>query len=421
MSQTLKLETKNSISSVCFLQICHSQKKIPIDKSTLTIGRAKYCDITLDDSYLSKQHCKIEKRINGYFLKDLASTNGTKINGVYIKEAQLKDGDLINFGRSSIKFIQNLNAIKPQLLGSKNLAFQRQLDFLPQLAQSEFPLLITGPSGTGKEIIASQIHKLSKRATEPFITINCSALTESLIESELFGHSKGSFTGAENARLGAFETARNGTLFLDEIGDLPLSLQPKLLRALENSEIKAVGSDKVKKINVRIISATHKNLESLVESQKFREDLFYRLSVLQFHTPPLKRRKEDIVSFIYYFSKEFKVSLSHLAIKRLEQVYWPGNIRQLKNTIAKISVFFSNKTRVSEDDVNFLLSQSERKSSHSKSKEIPLYKKNEFQLIHKMLHENHGNQRKTALDLGMPKSTLHDKIKSYNLNIEDYK
>jgi transcriptional regulator with GAF, ATPase, and Fis domain len=198
--------------------------------------------------------------------------------------------------------------------------------------------------------MAQSIHRLSNRNKGPYVSINCSALSESLFESELFGHVKGSFTGATGDRKGAFESARGGSLFLDEIGDLPMSLQPKLLRALENREIQAVGSDRPIKTDVRVIAATHQNLKSLVKSGHFREDLFYRLYVVHLQVPGLNQRMEDFEDILYRFAKEYRVRFSHAAILALKKHSWPGHIRELKNTVARSRALFMSQ-EIQESDV----------------------------------------------------------------------
>ena len=228
----------------------------------LTLGREASNHILIDDAFTSARHTRIERKTNGFLLRDLRSRNGTFLNGAHIFEAMLSDGDRIRLGETDLIFTcEEQTDTNPLTLQSRNPAWNLQLEKLPNIAQAPFPVLLTGPSGTGKDIVAQFIHRLSTRKNGPFVSVNCSALSESLVESELFGHVRGSFTGATSDRKGAFEAARGGTLFLDEIGDLPLSLQPKLLRALENNQIRPVGSDKPLQTDVRIVAATHHDLK----------------------------------------------------------------------------------------------------------------------------------------------------------------
>ena len=399
---------------------------LPIQQSTqesyevgdfLTIGREDCNTIPINDPFASGRHIRIEKRARGYLLRDMQSRNGTYINGTGIIEAYLQNNDKIMVGESIFIFSKLKKALSP--LKSGNEKWNLQLQRLPAIANTDYTVLVIGPSGTGKEIVSKWIHQNSNRRDYPYITINCSALSESLIESELFGHIRGSFTGATDDRKGAFEAARGGTLFLDEIGDLPLSLQPKLLRALENCEIRPVGSDKSVKTNVRIIAATHKNLKQKVMKHEFREDLYHRLNICRVTPPSLINRMEDFESLLYQFAKDQKVGFSFNAIEKLKNHTWPGNIRELKNVIIRAAAYFPGK-RIHEDDLLQLL-ETENDSNDeiyatTEQDDLPPLKEIERNLILSKLQKNYGNQRKVAEDLKMPKSTLHDKLKTYKID-----
>ncbi len=235
----------------------------------------------------------------------------------------------------------------------RNSKMQELLRILPKIAESNSNVLITGESGTGKEFFATALHNLSPRKENKFVAINCASLPEGLLESELFGHMKGAFTGAVSNKQGLFEVADKGTLFLDEIGDMPLSLQAKLLRVLENSTFRRVGGTSDIKVDVRIIAATNKNLKEQIESGRFREDLFYRLNVIPIHLPPLRERREDIPLLIDYFIKKYskvpkKVSPS--AMKLLINCPWKGNIRELENAIERI-VLMTDQEEITVSDI----------------------------------------------------------------------
>lgn len=388
----------------------------------LTIGRDLANHIVLEDEFTSTRHARLERKATGFLLRDLRSRNGTFVNGARVVEAMLNDGDRLRIGQTDMVFLyQRPNHENLTNLTSKNPIWQQQLMRLPFIAQAQYPVLLTGPSGTGKDILAQAIHRHSSRRNGPFVSVNCSALTEALVESELFGHVRGSFTGATNDRKGAFEAARGGTLFLDEIGDLPLTLQPKLLRALENQQIRPVGSDETVETDVRIVAATHHDLRKLVFEERFRADLFFRLNVMQIQAPALRDRMEDFEDLFYAFAKSLRVRFSFLAIQKMKAHTWPGNIRELKNVIARAKAYCGSGEVTPENvvelidvlpgEVTPLNAGPMYKPSRSVIKEI------EVEMIRSRLIANRGNQRKTAVDLGMPKSTLHDRIKVYGINV----
>ena len=305
--------------------------------SQLSIGRSPANQACIDgDPYISMRHCVIEKCGGQYVLRDLQSSNGTYLNGQNVLKVVLKDRDCIGVGRSRLDFSFSLDDTKSlSPLESKNTAWAEKLSLVPSMASSGLPVLITGPSGSGKEMMARAMHNLSPRHMGPFVSLNCGALSEQLVESELFGHLEGSFTGAHRARRGVFRAAAGGTLFLDEVGDLPMPLQSKLLRAIENQEIKPVGADVPVSVDVRIVTATHKSLADQVRTKEFRQDLYFRLNVLQVAVPALRQRLEDFEGFLYHFAKQYKVSFSGEEIEFLKQHPWAGNIRELKNFVAR--------------------------------------------------------------------------------------
>lgn len=400
----------------------HIQKVIP---DFLSIGRDISNSIPLNDTFTSSRHCRIEKKGNQFIVKDLRSRNGTYVNGTQVLEANIKHGDVIQVGQTQIRVKSETRAYPKTKLSSKNEFYRKQLESLPLIAQSDFPVLILGPTGSGKELIAQEIHNLSNRSYESKVNLNCSAFTPNLVESQLFGHISGSFTGATKDRKGAFQEAHEGTLFLDEIGDLPLDVQPKLLRALEYGEITPVGSDKSIKVDVRIIAATHKDLEQLVNEGKFREDLLYRLKTFIINPPSLSARPEDFESLLFQLAKEFRVRFSHNAIEKLKTLSWPGNIRQLRQTVQRASVLFQAKS-VEPEDVQFIIDDVKPKAQKSLEELInpknvtinqPILKQVEKEIIIERLIANKGNQRQTAKELGIAKSTLHDKVKAYRIEL----
>ena len=261
--------------------------------------------------------------------------------------------------------------LKKELDREKNIssvigesAVMRQIfQDIQQISHSTSNILVTGESGTGKEVIARTVHTASTLKSKPFIAVNCGAIPETLIESEMFGHKKGSFTGAITDKKGFFELANGGTLFLDEIGELPLAVQPKLLRALQEKVVRMVGGVSDKKVQVRFIAATNRNIEKMVQLNQFREDLFYRLNVIRIHIPPLRERKEDISLFVKYFLKKYSQKLnipekkiSEKAAKLFQQYHYPGNVRELENLVERV-VILGGDEEIREEDVSSFLEQ----------------------------------------------------------------
>lgn len=412
-----------------FLKLNVKNQTIPysLSQPITTIGCSTEANISLPYGKIDSRHCRIEKKTNKQFtIRDLRSSSGTFVNGTRIIEALLNPGDKIKVNEFSFEFTNDEQpAPKPistyhleNFFKTNNLKWKQTLDSLPNMARSPYPVLILGPSGTGKELAAQAIHKNSTRSEGPFISVNCSALAENLIESELFGHNKGSFTGAISDRKGAFETARGGTLFLDEIGDLSYNLQAKLLRALENREVRPVGSDIVIKTDVRVISATHQNLFEKMNTSNFRSDLFYRLNVISITTPALFDRMEDFEDIFFNLCKEVRVRFSFKAIRLLKNHNWPGNIRELKNVVSRASALYGKLT-IDETLVSTLIDlnthdpQNFHEATQAIRKKSNLIKEMEKSMILSRLHANKGNQRRTANELGMPKSTLNDRLKEY--------
>lgn len=294
-------------------------------------------------------------------------------------------------------------------------------DLIKRVSEVDVNVHIEGESGTGKELVSKAIHFNSHRKNNQFIAINCAAIPETLLESELFGHTKGAFTGATEMQKGVFETANGGTLFLDEISEMPYKLQSKLLRVLENWEIKAIGSDKIKKIDVKLISASNQNLKELVFQKKFREDLYYRIATFNIIIPPLRERIDDIPLLVDYFleklSKKFgkKITITPAALKFLMQQQWEGNVRELDNILER-AIITSNDTILKESSFKFYSSSSPSKSNLNgfAAKNISL-KEMEKEYIKKTLEECKWNKLKASKLLGIDRKTLYNKISEYKL------
>lgn len=311
------------------------------------------------------------------------------------------------------------------IIGKSN-KMQGVFDLIERVSKVDSNILITGESGTGKGLVANIIHLKSKRAKNPFIKVSCAALPETLLESELFGHEKGSFTGAIKRRYGRFEMAKDGTIFLDEVGEIPMSIQVKLLRAIQESEFERVGGEETIKVDVRIISATRKNLEKAIEDGEFREDLYYRLKVIPIHIPPLRERKEDIPLLVDYFIKRFNKKLSRLveitseALKCLMDYDFPGNVRELENIIER-SVALSAGDTINAYDIVMAVEKDGFISL--RDEDIPSLKevisKTEMTHLMKVLEKTNWNRIKTAKILGISRKNLWEKLKAYNIVSEN--
>jgi len=317
----------------------------------------------------------------------------------------------------------------------KSEAMQTVFKMIGQVSQSEATVLVTGESGTGKELVARAIYHHSQRADKPFLAINCAAIPENLLESELFGHEKGSFTGAQDRRIGKFEQCDKGTIFLDEIGDMPLSTQTKILRVLQNGEFQRVGGNQTITVDVRVIAATNKEPERQVAEKKFREDLYYRLNVVRIHLPPLRERPADIPVLVDYFLQQTGTvkSIAAPALKLLQKHSWPGNVRELENVMERAAVV-ARGTSILLDDLpgdvrepRILSVPAEEKSDSvdaavkilfALAKRDPKFKiilAVERELITRALQETNGNQVQTAKLLGITRATLRKRIEKFGI------
>lgn len=350
------------------------------------IGKVLFRDVTEIDA-IRKKFDSIENDLNS-LKSELMQTHTTKYD--------LKD--VITLNEGMIKLKSHVN----------------------RLSTSDSNITITGESGTGKELFAHSIHSNSSRRYKPFVKVNCAAIPDNLLESELFGYEKGAFTGANLAKMGKFEIADGGTLFLDEIGDMPLQMQAKILRTLQEGEVERIGSNKTRRVDVRIIAATNRNLDEMIREKSFREDLYYRINVINFKIPPLKKRKEDIVIISNHILDEFNHKY-HKNVKGLSQKAknillsheWPGNVRELRNVIERAYHIMDGEIHIQPYHLPAYLTK-----SHVMEDQLPLKKmmeENERKIIIDRLLAFNGNRTQTAKDLGISRMALHNKIEKYNL------
>jgi len=408
------------------------QKTFSIEGKQVTIGSQEDNHCVLNDPTVSRHHAAIEETGEGYVLRDLGSTNGTSLSGIPIKEAYLEYGSIIGLGNTRLQFVplEETVEIPPSqehyfgdVFGG-SVEMKRIFTMLKKISPTDITVTIEGETGTGKELVARAIHSRSQRAKGPFVVIDCGSISKNLIESELFGHEKGAFTGATQARRGAFEMANGGTIFIDEIGELGLEMQPKLLRVLEQREVRRVGGNEVFKVNVRVIAATNRDLASEVQKGRFREDLFYRISVVKIHLPPLREKGEDIPFLTQKFAREFSeqygsgegVAVSAEAHEILRHYHWPGNVRELRNVITRAMAMGDGKVLQPRDFIMPLPSEGRPRGTTLDSLVGKTLEEIEKAAIMKTLEANGGNKSVAARVLGIAYSTLYEKIKKYELS-----
>ena len=314
----------------------------------ITVGTHDSCDLRLTDPAVSRQHFEIVLVPTGYRIRDLDSLNGVKLDGLRVFDAVVDRACTIELGSTRLLLTPTADSVdvpvSPQtrcgpLLG-RSARMRRVFEVLRKVSPTPTTVLLTGESGTGKEVAARAVHELSPRAEGPFIVVDCGALPPTLIESELYGHERGAFTGADRSRRGAFEEAAGGTLFLDEIGELPLDLQTRLLGAIERRQVQPLGGAKPRPIDVRLVAATNRDLRREVNRGAFRSDLYFRLAVVTIEMPALRDRPEDIPLYVDAFMQEYSaegqpLDVSPQTIEALQQRAWPGNVRELRNALER--------------------------------------------------------------------------------------
>ena len=434
----------------------------------IRIGRGREADLQLPDRSVSRFHARIYRFGNRYFLADMSSRNGTHINGKPVTQLPLDDGQTFTIGPYRIHFLwpagtplpgdeptvapgaSPLPSIAPAASAASDATYlppisarklanterenindtfgmignsqpiRKLIETIRRVGPSDAAVLIEGETGSGKELVARGLHNASNRSYRPFIVVNCGAISPELIESELFGHERGAFTGATAQRRGAFELAHNGTIFLDEIGELPYALQPKLLRALEQKEIKRVGGNETLLADARILAATNRNLKEEVIKKTFREDLYFRIGAICISASPLRQRREDIAPLSKHFLALLSTNtarpiptLSPAAFAILVSHDWPGNVRELRNAIQR-AVVMAEGEKLDAADFSFLHTSS-NDSTEQGAQELTRWEQAERTNILAELSRQNGNKTRTAKALGIAKSTLFEKLKKYGI------
>jgi DNA-binding NtrC family response regulator len=439
--------------------------EVRLGQKEVKIGRGHEADLQLPDPSVSRLHAKIFRVGRQYFLADLRSRNGTHAEGKRITQLALEDGRMfqvgpfrIHFHRPASGFPAGEEPTAPPGMASSSFdstgakpvrhakrteapvvtvespfglvggsAHVRKLvATIRRVAASDVPVLIEGETGSGKELVARGIHDASARRERPFIVVNCGAISPDLIESELFGHEKGAFTGATAQRKGAFELANSGTIFLDEIGELPVLLQPKLLRALEQKEVKRVGGNDLLLADVRILAATNRNLLEEIARKTFREDLYFRIGAITVSIPPLRDRREDVApiarQFLAGMEKPASGALPVLSPAALDAMIshdWPGNVRELRNAIQRAVVMAENG-ELTGHDFSFLRRAAEPEAGAETPSGLSRWEQAERTNILGELARQMGNKTKAARELGIAKSTLFEKLKKYGIRTAEF-
>jgi len=313
----------------------------------ITLGSGHGCDVLLSDPTVSRKHLEAAPGPEGVVLRDLGSTNGSFVQGAKFQELTLGFGTEVTIGKTVLKYVPNeesldLGPSESESYGGlvgRDPKLRRLFRLLDDVAATDATVLIEGETGTGKELIAEEIHRHSPRKNGPFVVFDCGAVPDDLIESALFGHVRGAFTGAVTDRRGAFEEADGGTLFLDEIGELSLAVQPALLRALDKQSVRPVGGTSYTRASVRVVAATNRNLRAEIAARQFREDLYYRVAVVRMQVPPLRDRPDDIPLLVDHFVRQFRsgqsLEVASDDMARLQRHSWLGNVRELRNVIER--------------------------------------------------------------------------------------
>ena len=403
----------------------------------LTVGKAADNDLVLTDDTVSRHHCEIVRAPDGLHVRDLESTNGTKVDGTRIREAMVTPGSVLKVGEVEIQFrpsVQKVEVLPSEKTSfgpayGQSLAMRTIFGVLERIAPTDATVLLEGETGTGKDVLARAIHQSSNRSTKPFLVVDCGAVTYSLIESELFGHERGAFTGAVSTRQGAFELADGGTVFLDEIGELPIDVQPKLLRVLETREFRRVGGNRPMQSNVRVIAATKRDLQREVGTGKFREDLYFRLAVVPVTVPPLRARRDDIpmlVNNMMRASAGDTISVPPDTMQSLVAHEWPGNVRELRNVLER-SVYMAQATGSNELGVVTLPTAHGANDAAFHFEPDKSYRETrakydgefERRYVKWLLGRHSGNISAAAREAKMDRKHLHDMAKKHGLRGAD--
>jgi len=435
--ETTPLRRENAPTAGCFkVTVLAGRDKGAVASSSegrFTVGTAEGNTLRLNDPTVSRYHAELEATPEGVLLRDLGSTNGVVLGPAHLREALLTESTEVDLGRTRLRVAiasEREVLVLPErvsfgpLLGA-SAAMRSIYATLERAAPTGAPVLVTGESGTGKELAARAVHEASPRAGSAFVVVDCGAMLSTLIESELFGHEKGAFTGANVAREGAFERAHGGTLFLDEMGELPLDLQPKLLRALGEGEVRRVGGDRFRKVDVRVVAATNRDLRREVNSGRFRADLYYRLAVILVRMPSLRDRLEDLPLMVpalldrIVTQRKLPVTprCDDALLRVLGRHTWPGNVRELKNYLEQYAILEALPPfEATEGEPGTLphLSDGLQSMPFRAAKE-ELLRRFEMHYLQALLEETGGNESEAARRAGIDRVTVFRALRRLGL------
>ncbi|MBI2376853.1 MAG: sigma 54-dependent Fis family transcriptional regulator [Deltaproteobacteria bacterium] len=403
-------------------------KQLIAESGTIVAGSHPDADLVLTDGTVSRYHAELRLLPEGVLVVDLGSTNGTRVGGARVERCLVSPGGCFRLGHTQVRAHAEDRAVEPArvdaaasgplatlgtfVTGHAQLA--RTLGQLERVAKTEASVLIQGETGTGKEILARAIHEASHRSSGPFVVVDCGAVHAQLLESQLFGHKKGAFTGAASDHAGAFEAARGGTVLLDELGELPIDLQPKLLRVLEARTIRRLGEVSDRPIDVRFVAATHRDLDAMRKERAFRDDLFFRVAVVRALIPPLRERAMDIGLVARRYVEDLsggRATLSQPAVAALSQYDWPGNARELRNVIQR-ALALSDAAVIGPDELFPDRSGSDQPFHAAKERVIAEF---EIRYVRTLLEKHDGNVSRAAKEAGLSRNALYALMKRAGL------
>ncbi len=417
-------------------------KELALDEGTTMVGTHADNDLVLTDATVSRYHLEVRVRRDGIEIRDLETTNGTKHGGARVGNVVVTGAARLRLGKHTELDVEpsdtrvDLDDWQGDRFGDvlgTTAPMQRLFALLSKAATTDATILLQGETGTGKEAIAEAVHKLSRRTRGPFIVVDCGSIPHELIASELFGHAKGSFTGAGADKQGLIEAANAGTLFLDEIGELALDLQPQLLRVLDRRQVRRVGETHSVDVDIRVIAATHRDLRAMVKAGQFREDLYYRLAVVATHVPPLRDRKADIPALASWFADKMgrgNFAQSPALLDLLDRHDWPGNVRELRNVVERALSLGDSALQDLGDDGARAPGVAEgeaapKRPTHPDVLELPfkeakaaLVERFERDYLEALLARHRGNISRASAEAGIDRNYIHRLVKKYGLEVD---